>query len=109
MENRRGLGRKAAECEEPASPDFHSPYRHGFVRVAACQPLCAVADPAFNLAEILKLAGKGDAQGVALMVFPELGLSANAIDDLLLQQALLDEVQAKLGELIDASRNLNPV
>ncbi|WP_264447886.1 NAD(+) synthase [Novosphingobium sp. JCM 18896] len=92
-----------------ASPDFHSPYRHGFVRVAACQPLCAVADPAFNLAETLKLAQAGDGQGVALMVFPELGLSAYAIDDLFLQQALLDDVQARLGELIEASRNLNPV
>jgi NAD+ synthase (glutamine-hydrolysing) len=88
---------------------FHSPYRHGFVRVAACQPRCAVADPAFNLSETLKLAEAGHAQGVALMVFPELGLSAYAIDDLLLQQALLEDVQAKLGELVASSKALNPV
>ncbi|RZI54364.1 MAG: NAD(+) synthase [Pseudomonas sp.] len=104
-----GLGNKAAGNDAPARRDFHSPYSHGFVRVAACQPHCMVADPAFNLTQTLKLAEEGHAQGVALMVFPELGLSAYAIDDLLLQQALLDDVQAKLGDLIDASKNLNPV
>jgi len=89
--------------------DFLSIYRQGFVRVAACQPRCEVADPAFNLARTLELAREGDAQGVALMVFPELGLCGYAIDDLLLQQALLDEVEDTLAELLAASRALNPV
>jgi NAD+ synthase (glutamine-hydrolysing) len=77
--------------------------------VVACQPRCEVADPAFNLAQTLSLAREGDAQGVALMVFPELGISGYALDDLLHQQALLDDVQAKLRELVQASRELNPV
>jgi NAD+ synthase (glutamine-hydrolysing) len=89
--------------------DFLSIYRQGFVRVAACQPRCEVADPDFNLARTLELAREGDAEGVALMVFPELGISGYAIDDLLLQQALLDKVDEKLAELVVASRELNPV
>ena len=36
--------------------DFHSIYAQGFVRVAACTPRCAVADPVFNLGETLALA-----------------------------------------------------
>ena len=59
---------------------FYSAYKQGFVRVAACTPSCEVADPAYNVGETLKLAREGAADNVALMVFPELGLSGYAID-----------------------------
>jgi NAD+ synthase (glutamine-hydrolysing) len=85
---------------------FHS---HGFVRVAAATPPVAVADPAFNAAQTIGLAKEGDKQGIDLIVFPELGLSSYAIDDLHLQEALLDGVEAGLGEVIAASRSLAPV
>lgn len=68
---------------------FYSIYQQGFVRVAACTPKCEVGDPSYNLAETLAVARDGARQGVALMVFPELGISAYAIDDLLGQAALL--------------------
>jgi len=42
------------------------------------------------------------------MLFPELGLSAYAIDDLLLQDALLDAVEAAIDRLVEASRDLRP-
>ena len=54
--------------------DFLSIYQQGFVRVAACRPVCRIADPAFNLEQTLRLAREGDEAGIALMVFPELGL-----------------------------------
>jgi len=71
---------------------FFSPYRHQFVRVAACVPQVAVAEPAKNADQVLALLTKADGAGVALMVFPELCLSAYAIDDLLFQDAVLDAV-----------------
>src|SRR6185312_15150349 len=43
------------------------------------------------------------------MVFPELGLSAYAIDDLFLQDALLARVEAEIGRLAAASEELAPV
>jgi NAD+ synthase (glutamine-hydrolysing) len=89
--------------------DFFSPYRHEFVRIAACVPGLAVADPVFNGAETLALLKRGHDQSVGLMVFPELGLSSYAIDDLLLQDALLDAVQAEIASLVEASRDLFPV
>ena len=92
-----------------SADDFLSVYRQGFVRVAACRPRCRAADPAFNLEQSLELARAGDDQAVALMVFPELGLSGYSIDDLLLQRALLDDVEARLLELVEASRALRPV
>jgi NAD+ synthase (glutamine-hydrolysing) len=88
---------------------FFSVYRQRFVRVAACKPRVEGADPQYNLAETLSLARQGHERAIALMVFPELGLSGYAIDDLLHQQALLDDVEAKLGELIEQSRDLSPV
>ena len=45
----------------------------------------------------------------ALVVFPELGISAYAIDDLLRQHAVRDAVLDALAELVDASRELAPV
>lgn len=89
--------------------NFFSAYDQGFVRVAACTPRCAVAHPEYNGEEILKLARDGAAGHVALMVFPELGLSGYAIDDLVLQGALLDRVDEALGDLVAASRELSPV
>ncbi len=77
--------------------------------MAACTPRIEVADPAFNAAETLVLMGEGDARNVDLMLFPELGLSAYSIDDLLLQDALLDGVEAALVRVVDASRELRPV
>jgi NAD+ synthase (glutamine-hydrolysing) len=85
---------------------FFSLHRQGFVRVAACTPRIAVGDPARNAVETLELLREGAARGVDLMLFPELGLSAYAIDDLFLQDALLDGVERAIGELVQASREL---
>ncbi|MBS0410613.1 MAG: NAD(+) synthase [Proteobacteria bacterium] len=89
--------------------DFHSLYSHGFLRLGAAVPQVVTADPVTNLAETLKLVRQADARRAALVVFPELGLSAYAIDDLLMQDALLDAVEAAVGELVEASRTLFPV
>ena len=89
--------------------DFFSLYSHDFARIACCVPRTRVADAPFNLAETLRLAAEGDKAGAALMVFPELGLSSYAIEDLLLQDALLDEVEHSVAEVVKASKKHNPV
>ena len=88
---------------------FFSPYSHEFLRVGACVPHVAVADPRQNADNALGLLAEGDKSRIALMVFPELGLSAYAIDDLLLQDAMLDEVERQIERLTAASRELFPV
>ena len=75
---------------------FRSLYRHGFARVAACVGRSHIADPEANAAEIRRLAEQCDADGVAVAVFPELCLSAYALEDLLLQETLLERVEAAL-------------
>jgi NAD+ synthase (glutamine-hydrolysing) len=93
----------------PASHPFYSHHRQGFVRVGACTPRIHVADPKANARETLALMHEGEKRSVDLLVFPELGLSAYAIDDLLLQEALLDGVEAGLAALLEASRAIRPV
>jgi len=89
--------------------DFASLYSHDFLRIAACVPRSHVAEPGFALREAESLARQGDEAGVALMLFPELGLSAYSLDDLLFQDALLDDVEATIAALVTASRALFPV
>lgn len=89
--------------------DFFSIHRHGLLRVAACTPRVEVADPTANVEDILSLARSGHEQGVDLMLFPELSVSAYAIDDLLLQDALLQSVDDELGRLLQATGALAPV
>ncbi len=92
-----------------AAREFRSVYRHGFARVAACTTRCRLADPKANAGAVLELARACHHRGVAVAVFPELGLSGYAIGDLLHQSALLDAVEDALVELVAASAELMPL
>jgi NAD+ synthase (glutamine-hydrolysing) len=91
------------------STQFRSLYEHGFARVAAAVPHVRPADPQFNADRTLALAHRAADAGAALVVFPELGISAYAIDDLLHQQALTDHVLEALERIVAASEDLAPV
>jgi NAD+ synthase (glutamine-hydrolysing) len=88
---------------------FLSLHAHGLVRVAAATPRASVGDPAANAASVIELARAADAAHADLVVFPELCLSSYAIDDLLLQDALLDTVERELANVVAASETLAPV
>ncbi len=82
---------------------------HGFLRVAVGAPRVFVADPTSNGAATIEMAREAARRGASLVLFPELGLSSYAIDDLLQQEALLVAVENALAALIAASRDLNLV
>jgi NAD+ synthase (glutamine-hydrolysing) len=88
---------------------FDSLYSHGFARVAAAVPHLRPAEPRFNVERTIALAGQASEARAALAVFPELGLSAYAIDDLFHQQALTDAVVDGLATIVEASKDLLPV
>ncbi|SFH06681.1 NAD(+) synthase [Methylobacterium gossipiicola] len=95
---------------QPVSPEsFRSLYTHGFARVAACTGRSHPGDPAANAEATLALARDCDRQGAALAVFPELGLSGYAIEDLLLQGTVLDAVAAAVETVRAGSEHLSPV
>src|SRR6201746_1656380 len=89
--------------------NFHSIYTHGFARVAACTIVSSVADPTANAAAILDAARECHEKSVAVAVFPELCLSGYAIEDLLLQDALLDATERAVAAITAASAGLMTV
>ncbi len=95
--------------EEGRAHPFYDMRRHGFVRVATSTPKSRTADVAYNVAGILAEAERAHEAGVDLVLYPELCISSYAIDDLHLQSALLDAVEAGLGEIAAASGKFDPV
>ncbi|WP_301751300.1 NAD(+) synthase [uncultured Erythrobacter sp.] len=88
---------------------FFDMHEHGFVRVATATPCSRPADVAYNTAGVLAEAQKAHDAHVDLVVFPELTLSSYAIDDLLLQYALIERVEQALAEVVAESADLHPV
>ncbi|GAB2569304.1 NAD(+) synthase [Microlunatus antarcticus] len=89
--------------------NFASVYDQGYVRVAACVPTVALADPRTNAAAVAELLRASADEGVGVAVFPELALTGYSIEDLLLQETVLDEVEVAVGELVAASAGLATV
>lgn len=89
--------------------NFWSLYQHGFARVAACTGHTVIADPHANAEAVLRQARRCAQEGVAVAVFPELGLTGYSIEDLLLQDAVLDEVEQALHTVVAGSADLLPV
>ncbi|WP_298304112.1 NAD(+) synthase [uncultured Erythrobacter sp.] len=88
---------------------FYDMHTHGLVRVATATPCHGTADVAFNVEGILSEARKAAEQNVDLVVYPELCISSYAIDDLLLQNAVLDASEEAIATLAEASAELSPV
>lgn len=94
---------------EDRSHPFYALHEHGFVRVATSTPQVRTADVAFNRDAILAEARRAHDAHVDLLVFPELCLSSYAIDDLHLQGAMIEAVEAAIADVIAASAALSPV
>lgn len=89
--------------------DFRNAYAHGFARVAACTLPVTMADPAKNAEATIEQARALHKDGVAVALFPELGLSGYAIDDLFMQDVLLEEVDKAIIKVAEASAKLTPI
>ncbi len=88
---------------------FQSIYAHGFMRIAVGTPRVALVQPAVNVQRTIALAQRAAGRKAALVLFPELGLSAYSGEDLLLQDALLDDVERAVQQLLAASRALGAI
>ncbi|NHN86583.1 NAD(+) synthase [Acetobacter musti] len=89
--------------------DFRSLYRHGFARVAACTLPVSLADPHTNALRVIDSLKTCSEEGAVLAVFPELGLSGYAIDDLRQQDVLLDAVEQAVATVAEATGTLLPL
>ena len=88
---------------------FHSLYRHGFVRAALCAPVLALAHPRANAEATIAMAREAAGDGAGLVLFPEMGLCGYSTEDLLLQSAMLDAVEAALARVAEATADLRPL
>jgi NAD+ synthase (glutamine-hydrolysing) len=88
---------------------FFSIYSQGFIRATVAVPSVRVADPAYNVDGLLRLARKASDMHAAIALFPELAVSAYSNEDLFHQDALLDATASVLATLVDASCELSPV
>ncbi|WP_130013948.1 NAD(+) synthase [Serinicoccus sediminis] len=89
--------------------EFFSAYDQGFARIASCTLPVAIADPETNAERTAEVVRECHAEGVAVAIFPELGLTGYAIDDLLLQDAVLDATVESIWSVAEATRDLLPV
>lgn len=87
----------------PSPQEFYNLYRHGFLRVAVGIPEIRVADPTFNASRTLELMGEACEQKAALILFPELGLTAYSCEDLFQQQPLLAAALEALEQVLQVT------
>ncbi|MEL7197532.1 MAG: NAD(+) synthase [Pseudomonadota bacterium] len=88
---------------------FYDIHEQGLVRVATSTPCIRPADIGFNTQSIIAEATKAHDQNVDLLVYPELCVTAYAIDDLLLQHALLVAAENAVLDIVEACEGLTPV
>ncbi len=81
----------------------------GFIRISAAVPTSRVGDFTTNREHTLALWRQADAQGSALVVFPELGLSGYTVRDLMLDHHLLATCLSSLEILVRESESLAPM
>ncbi|MEY4510436.1 MAG: Glutamine-dependent synthetase [Pseudomonadota bacterium] len=81
----------------------------GFVRISAAVPSVRVAGIAINRDAALSLIARAHGEGAQVVVFPELSLAGYTSRDLFLDRTLLDQVQASLGQVVEASAGLSPL
>lgn len=92
-----------------ATHPFFDMHTHGFVRVATSTPKVRTADVAYNADGITEQAKMAHEQSVDLLLYPEMCLSSYALDDLHIQAALLDSVEAHIEVIREASEAFTPV
>ncbi len=89
--------------------DFANAYAQGFARVAARVLPVSLAQPMENAAAIIADVTSLASQSVALVAYPELSVTGYSCEDLFLQEALLDEAEAAVGAIVEASEELFPM
>ncbi|MBA5726253.1 NAD(+) synthase [Bombella favorum] len=89
--------------------DFLCLYRQGFARVAACTTPITLGEPLHNAMVVREWLERCHSQGVAVAVFPELGLTGYTLEDIFFQQVVLEGAQQALLTLVEATADFMTV
>ena len=79
---------------------------YGFLRVACASPAVKVADTGANTDAIIQCAQEAASNGAALIVFPELSITAYTCSDLFEQRTLQEEALSSLSYLAEQTADL---
>ena len=80
---------------------------YGLFRVATAIPTVKVADVEYNLKQHIQLLREANAEGVQLLVFPELSLTGYTCADLFHHRPLLDATVQAIMHLAEAARGID--
>lgn len=83
--------------------------QHGFIKVGAAVPLVSVADPTYNVEQLIALAHRAHEEGAEVTVFPELCITGYTCGDLFTQQTLLQDAEAAIARFADATKDYDAV
>ena len=78
--------------------------KDGFIKTAAAAPQLRVADPKYNAEKIEECIAQARAEGVKLLVFPELAMTGATCGHLYFQRYLLDAALEGLRRVAEATR-----
>ena len=79
--------------------------KDGFLKVAVATPEVKVGDCGWNARQTIQLLQEAEAQGVKVLVFPELGITGYTCGDLVFQDTLLENAKKKMWEIADATKD----
>ncbi len=83
--------------------------QYGYIKTAVASPKLRVADPVYNIEEIINCAKEADQNHAQVLVFPELSITGYTCADLFQQDLLLQSALDALQKLKDASKDLDLV
>lgn len=81
--------------------------KDGFIKVSAGTPDVRVADCEYNAGEIIRMVHEMAEEGAAVMVFPELCITAYSCGDLFWQETLLKEAKVQLFRIAEETADVD--
>ena len=75
--------------------------KYGFIKVAAASPKIRVADPFFNVSEMINTAKRAAEYGVTVLVFPELSITGYTCGDLFFSDTLISGAENALKKYLE--------
>ncbi len=82
---------------------------YSFIKVSAAVPALRVADPVYNVSQMIEILEQASAAGSDILLFPELSVTAYSCGDLFLSETLLSGAQKAFQALLLASEGKNTV
>lgn len=83
--------------------------KDGFIRVGAAVPKLKVGACRYNSDEIIGIIGRGEKEGIQILVFPELAITGYTCGDLFHQEALLGDALVQLGRVLEETKDTSYV